>query len=284
MQNNAWQQLLADDGINGSYLKSGLVHYGDYQYPKDRWLFANAGTRQAWFYSTLVNETSVNVMARSNPTIMPHTWTDVCESMARLQEQRLFARAYRSLPNGRYQRLKGKGLDQNIWISGVRAKGADYAYAANLNWWQPAVRLHFAPGSQVRDLIKDEPVTLADGAWTIRMEPYSIQSFRIDSGTLLGAQTTIAQADRTHIESVAQTALKAAQEVLTQAAKRGTEFAGKSGWDALPELRNRTALLDAALRQDDLATAFQLTTGALPMARDTIARVLKGEKITRPYR
>lgn len=284
VQNSAWQALLADDGANGSYIKSGLVHYGDYQYPKDRWLFGNAGTRQAWLYSTLVNETFVNVMARSNPTLMPHTWTDVCESMARLHEQRLFARAYRSLPNGRYERLQGNGLDQNLWVSRVSAGGMDHAYAANLNWWEPTVTLRFAPGSQVRDLIRDEPVTLVDGAWRFRLAPYSIQSFRLDRGTLLGAETTIDQPDRKHIETAVRASLQAAEEVLAQAVRREAEFAGQTGWDALPELRGRTARLNAAWRQGDLATAFQLTTGALPMAREKIARILRGEKIIRAYR
>jgi hypothetical protein len=222
-------------------------------------------------------------MARSNPTWIPHTWTDVCDSPGRLHEQRLFARAYRSLPDGRYKRLTGNGLDRNIWISRTEKSGAAYAYAANLNWWKPEVTLRFAGGTQVHDCITDKPVPLADGAWTFTMAPYSLQSFRLTGGGLSSAESRIPAKDRAYVEKQIRTALAQAQAVLTEAKRREDECKDTNGGEALAELEGRVAAMKTALVAGDLAGAYTLITGALPMARDTIARILRGQTIRRAW-
>lgn len=275
--NSDWQDLIANNNLGGAYLKSGLQHYGAYNYPEGDWIFTGSGTRQGWFWSTHLTESFVNVMARSNPTWIPHTWTDVCDSMGRLQEHRIFARAYRSLPNGRYERLTGNGLETNIWISQTEKEGATWAYAANLDWWRPTVTLRFTDGTQVRDLIRDEPVAHRDNQWTFLLEPYSIQSFRVTNGRILSAETRIPEEDRAHIVKSVQQALAESRQVLTEAQRRSDELAGKPGWDTLPELESRIERLNAEFESGDLAGAYRFTLGALPIARDVIARVLRGE-------
>ncbi|MBI3945257.1 MAG: hypothetical protein HY321_05015 [Armatimonadetes bacterium] len=274
-QNQAWQSLFANDNRGGAYVKSGLQHWGNYTFPEGKWLFRNVQTRQGWFWSTYAIETFVNTMVRSNPTWIPHTWTDISDSMGRIQEQRLFARAYRSLPNGRYERLTGNGLDRNLWVSRTQAKGATYAYAANLHWWAPEVTLRFSEGARVHDLIKDQPVALQAGAWAFRLEPYQIQSFRVSGGTILSAETRIPAADREYLEGEVRCTLGEARDVAAAARARERELAGKAGWEALRELEGRIARAQARLDQGDLAGAYTLISGALPVARDRIAGLLK---------
>ncbi|MFC2087833.1 hypothetical protein ACFLSA_06715, partial [Bacteroidota bacterium] len=168
-QNHMWQSMFADNARGGAYIKGNIPHYGAYTYPEGRWLFSSAGTYQGWLWSTYVTETLVNVMSRSNPTWMPHTWMDICESMGRIHEQRIFARAYRTLPNALYDHLTGNGLDKNIWISQTRTGGDKFAYASNQHWWEPKVTIKFSEGSKVRDLIKDKPLRLDDNTWTFTM-------------------------------------------------------------------------------------------------------------------
>ncbi|MBI3945258.1 MAG: hypothetical protein HY321_05020 [Armatimonadetes bacterium] len=274
-QNDAWQALFANDNQGGAYIKGNIPHYGAYTFPPGRWIFTGSGTRQGWFWSTYVTETLVNVMARSNPTWMPHTWMDVCESMGRIQEQRLFARAYRSLPDGKYEHLTGSGLDRNLWVSRTQAKGAEHAYAANLNWWTPEVTLRFSEGAQVHDLIKDQPLALQGGAWTFRLPPYQAQSFRLTGGRILSAETQIPAADREQAEGEVRRTLQEAREVAAGARAREAELAGKPGWEALRELEGRVTRAQAQLDEGDLAGAYTLVSGALPVARDRIASLLQ---------
>ena len=162
----------------------------------------------------------------------------------------------------------------------TNAKGAAYAYAANLNWWRPTVTLRFAPAAQVRDLINDEPVTLDDGAWTFTMAPYSIQSFRLSSGEIVSARTTLPADDRDYVQSVIANTLDGAEKVIAEAKRREKEFVGQEGWEALAELEGRVASIRKRLKDGDLADPYQLTTGAMPIAQEKISRMLKGEKVT----
>jgi len=277
--NDAWQSVLADDNKAGAYVKSGLEHFGLYIYPEGRWIFSRSRSRQGYFFSTHLSESYVNVMARSNPTFIPHTWMDISASIGRLHEHRVFARAYRSLPNGKYERLAGNGLDRNIWISKTSKDGADYAYAANLDWWRPSVTLRFTEGAKVQDLIRDVPVVLENGGWTYQMEPYSIQSFRVTDGRLISAETAIPESDRAYLESHVRSVLKEAEEVLAKARARDAELRDKRGWHAIGDLESRIEQLETSIEEGDLAGAYRLTLGALPIAQETISRILRGGEI-----
>ena len=228
-----------------------------------------------------MNESFVNIMARSNPNWIAHTWMDVTESLARLQEKRTFARAYRSLPNGLYERMTGGGLDRNIWMSKTEKDGAVYAYAANLHWWQPTVTLRFSDGAQVRDLIQDKPVALDDGAWTFTLAPYSIQTFRLTGGEAIEARASIPPDAGAYVGRLVVETLEKAKDVAAQARQREAELSGKNGWEAIEELETRIAKLEESVRAADLAEAYTLTLGALPIAQQTIERLLRGETIQR---
>ncbi|MFC2087636.1 hypothetical protein ACFLSA_05715, partial [Bacteroidota bacterium] len=257
-----WHSLLANDGIGGAFLKANIPHYGAYTLPEGRWLFQSSGTRQGWFWSTYVTESFVNVMARSNPTWMPHTWMDICESMGRIQEKRTFARSYRSLPNAKYERLTGNGLDRNIWISVTQTEDVQYAYAANLNWWKTNVSLQFSEGTKVHDLIRDEELNLNGGPTKLELPPYFIHTFRIIGGKFVSADASIQESDREYIENEISTALEKANKVATEARKREKEFAGKPGWESLTELEERIELAENRFEMGDLAGAYTLIHGA----------------------
>ncbi|MFC2087878.1 hypothetical protein ACFLSA_06950, partial [Bacteroidota bacterium] len=275
-QNEKWQSLFANNASGGAYLKGNIPHYGAYTFPVGRWLFSSSGTRQGWFWSTYVRETFINVMARSNPTWMSHTWMDICESMGRIQEKRIFARVYRSLPNKRYLRLTGNGLDRNIWISKTNTKGVQYAYAANLHWWEPQVTLQFSNGTQVYDLIEDKPVILDDDSWSFRLNPYLAQTFRITGGEMDSAVVQIDTQDRNHIEAEINQALSDADEVISEARSREQDFTGREDWQSLlSELENRTSRAKTRLAMGDLAGTYTLISGALPVAKEKIEKILR---------
>jgi hypothetical protein len=282
-QNQAWQNLFANNSRGGAYVKNNLSHIGAFTYPEGRWLFTGSGTRQGYFNSTHVAETFVNVLARSNPSAIAHTWMDVAESLGRLQEKREFARAYRSLPNGQYQHLTGNGLDRDIWISRLEKDDVHYAYAANLHWWRPEVTLRFSGGARVHDLIRDTPVKLDGGRWSFRLEPYRVQTFSVTDGRLVSAATEIPERARDYLGTHVAEELKKSQEVLVEAQKRKAELHGKSGWQAYPELESRVARLEAAVDEGRLTSAYRLTQGALPMVRQTIEQVLRGVEIRRVW-
>lgn len=282
-QNQAWQNLLANNNAGGAYCKTNLTHYGAYEYPEGRWIFSGSGTRQGYLCSTYVTETFANVMARSNPTWMPHTWMDVTSCMARLQEKRQFARAYRSLPNAVYEKLTGNGLDRNIWISRTEKDGRDYAYAANLHWWEPTVTVQFSDGAEVYDRINNRPVALDDGAWTFTLAPYAIQTFHVTGGRVVSAESAIPGKDRAYVVSQIEEAIEESSRVLEEAKRRDEELSDKKGWEALPELEGRTNRLKAAYAEGDIAEAYRLTQGALPIARGRIALILSGGEIQRSW-
>lgn len=266
-----WQNLFADDSKGGAFLKVNLTHHGAFCYPEGRWVFTKNLTRQCYLWSPRVAESFVNVMARSNPAWLPHTWMDVTESMGHIHELRLFARAYRTLPNGEYKRLTGDGLDRNVWISYTAAEDADYVYAANLHWWELDVTLDFARGSDVHDLIRDEPVRLQDHAWRFRLAPYEIQTFRV-TGPKRGSQAglrsaeadpVLSESERAHVEDSIERELKRAEDLAETARVREDELSARPGLATLPSLEQSTAEARAFLKDGDTAGAYGMAAGGV---------------------
>lgn len=266
-QNEHWQSLFANDGKGGAYLWGSIPHYGAFFFPKGKWLFQQSQTRQGYFWSTYPAEAFVNVMARSNPTWIGHTWMDVCESMGRIHELRQFARAYRSLPNGRYERLAGSGRDGNVWLSRTTARDGEYAYAANLHWWDVRVTLSFADGATVHDLIKDRPVVLQgdrDAEWTFPLGPYEVQTFRITGAkpsqpsAITAARVEVARAD--DVKAVVQQQIVAPRDVVARARSRESELRTVPGWQRVTDLEGTLADIERLMAAGDLARAYEKAT------------------------
>ncbi|MFC2086665.1 hypothetical protein ACFLSA_00675 [Bacteroidota bacterium] len=281
--NMEYQEMFANNEKGGAYIKNNFPHLGAYTFPAGRWQFTTSGTRQGWLWSTYVTETFVRVLSRSNPTVMPTTWMDVCESLGRIQENRVFAKAYRSLPSDKYERFTGNGLDRNIWISATQNKGVRYAYVSNNNWWQPEVSLYFSDGVLVHDLIKDTVVTLQNKTWNLKPEPYSVQTFRITGGNIDSAKVTINPNDRIYIQSKIDAELNTSDALIVEGTARESELSGKNGWESFSVLKNRTEQIRERLSIGDIAGAYTLIHGALPIAQYRINLLLDGKEITRTW-
>ncbi len=258
-RSQVWNDLFAGDGKGGAYIWSGIPHYGP-RYPEGKWLFVLPQVRQGYFWPRYFSDTFVNVMVRSNPTWIPHTWMDVVDSGGRLHDLRLFSRAYRSLPNGKYTRLTGNGLDKNLWVEVTKTKGAIYGYAANAQWWDVDVVLEFKKGTRLHDLINDQPVTLKDGKWTFKLGPYEVNTFRIERGMfsgsrpIRGASVRIEQGPDKQINE----ALDEGREVVKRARAKEEDIRDTPGWRFVPELEKILTRIKGYRASDDLDQAGDL--------------------------
>ncbi len=269
LHSTTWQDLWANDGKGGAYVWSGIPHYG-VDFPKGKWIFEGTGSRQGYLWPRYMSDAFVNVLLRSNPTWIPHTWMDVVDSCGRLQDLRLFARVYRSLPNGKYERLAGNGLDFNIWVESTKKASVEYAYAANPHWWDlDEVTLQFAPGVKVHDLIKDVPVALKDGKWTFNLGPYEAQSFRVEGGksgqasAVIGATVKIAKGPgMAVIQSVNE-----ATEVVARARAKEAELRDFPGWASVAPLEKLIMQTWGYSVSGDVARAEELATSWTVMWR-----------------
>lgn len=253
-----WHNLHANDGKGGAYIWSGIPHYGA-RFEKDAWLFEYPLVRQGYLWPRYFADAFVNVMLRSNPTWMPHTWMDVAESGGRLHDLRLFARAYRSLPNGAYERLTGNGLDRNLWVSVARVRRVDYGVAANTDWWDLDVTLKLAGGVRLHDVISDRPVAIEDGCWTFSLGPYEVRTFRIDGrvpadgAAITGADTIVRHGPAAQIRE----ALVEARSVLERAEARSADLKELPGWEAVPLLEELTRRVEQRHAEGDIAGAYE---------------------------
>ena len=282
VHSQSWNDLFANDGKGGAYIWTGIPHYGYKAIPKGKWLFEYSSIRQGYFWPRFVNDAFVNALVRSNPTWMPHTWMDMVESGGRLHEMRLFARAYRSLPNGKYQRLSGNGLDKNIWVERTWAESAEYAYAANPHWWEAEVTLNFASGAKVHDLIKDRPVTLKSGTWSFRLGPYEVQTFQIKgagsvrSSAIQAAQVRVAEQAAKKAQSIIDQAMQEARKTVAAARAKETALKDSPEWKTVSELEDIISEIERLNRAGDLARAYEIARSwRLASAQMVIGEALK---------
>ena len=266
LHSQLWNDLFANDGKGGSFIWASIPHVGYTKIPEGKWLFERSAWRQGYFWPKFMTDGFVNAMVRSNPTWMPHTCMDVVESGGRLHELRLFSRAYRSLPNGKYDRLTGNGLDQNIWVERTRAKGAEYAYAANADWWEVDVTLTFAKGAKVHDLIADQPVKLEGGRWSFHLDPFEVRTFRITGAgsaqrsAIRSAQSKIAKESRQGAESIMDEAVQQARKTVARAHASEAEIRDRPGWQGVEILEQMIARIEELKTAGDLARAYELAT------------------------
>ncbi len=259
--NQDFQNLFANDNRGGAFIKGSIPHYGNYTFPEDKWLWTSVRNRQGYFWSTFLTETFVNVMARSDPTWMPHTWMDVSQSMGRWHDHRIFARAYRTLPNGDYERLAGNGLDRGIWVSQLEKDGSAWLYAANLHWWAKEVTLRFPERAQVRDLIRNEPVKMVDGAWRFHLDPYSVQTIKVEGArrAVLSAEVEIPGRElRTVLLPETRRLISEHEEMLSRARLREKEMQHLDVWPRVVEFGELLAGMRNALDSERVARAYDL--------------------------
>ena len=231
------------------------------------------------------NDTFVNVLVRSNPTWMPHTWMDVVDSGGRLHERRLFARAYRSLPNGKYERLTGNGRDGNVWIETTRTKDAEFAYVANTHWWSfEAVELAFERGAQVHDLIRDRPVALKDGTWAFSLGAYEVQTLRVvgrhprQRSAITAATTAIPAEVKEQIEAAIGQSVEAGEDVLARAQLREAELRALPDWTRVEQLSDLLAETKRCRAEGKLSQAYDVAVSsyALERTREYVEKKMLG--------
>ena len=119
----------------------------------------------------------INVFVRSNPAELMHPIQDISMWTSRETDMSRFAKAFRSIPAGKYTRLTGDGRDRNVWIAVCPYEGSVYVYIANTMWWEVQARVEFAPEVQGHDLIDDTP--LASQTLKLTLAPYTMHTFRL---------------------------------------------------------------------------------------------------------
>lgn len=263
--------VFADDGKGAAYIWSGFEEWhmapgsSGATFEPGEWVFQvsdDGSQAYPWPPGAYLNDIFVNVLVRSNPTLLPHTWIDVNEPSGRVQEMRLFARAYRTLPNGKYRRLTGNGRDKNLWIETTTRDGVEYAYAANTQWWPlDKVTLTFAAGVKVHDLIRDAPVVLEDGTWTFTLGPYSLQTFRIEGGDAGSSAVSAAQA-RVPLQALTSLDRRIGQhrDLSGRAHARREELQRMPGWQGLAAVDRLTDSAAQLRRAGDFDQAYEVVT------------------------
>lgn len=192
---DSYTAAFANDGRSGAAIRYSWYEYQLYS-PKD-WPKVYSGL-ESWPTpgSDFFADYYANVFIRMNPALMFFSIVDCAMWNGREPEQARFAQAYRSLPNGIYQPRHGNGLGRNIRVALCRYGEDIYGYAANPHYWELAVKLEFAPGARVTDLIAAAAV--AGPAWDMTLAPYQIKTFKItgsrDLGAVKGAQTAVSPA------------------------------------------------------------------------------------------
>jgi hypothetical protein len=97
----------------------------------------------------------------------------------------------------------------------------------------------------------------------------------LTGGEVRSAAAGMSAGDRRHLEAEVGRTLKEAEEVVAGARQREAELSGAPGREALRELEGRIARAKARLEAGDMAGAYTLISGALPVARNRIAGLLR---------
>lgn len=188
--NAYYTTAFANDGKSGAGMRYGWYEYQ--LYSPEGWPMYHSSL-ESWpvpggeFFADYY----ANVLVRMNPSIMMFAIVDAAMWNGRESELARFARAYRSVPNGIYERVVGNGLDKNIWVELCRHGNDLYGYVANPQYWDLDVDIDFAGGLDKTDLVNAQPIE--DDAWSLRLAPYDVRTFRLancDDVTVLKAAET----------------------------------------------------------------------------------------------
>ncbi len=261
LYNKNWQQAFAGKSNNAAYIWTGMFHAG-YKFKKDQWIFKKSHSRQGFPMPRYLGDALVNVLLRSNPKLMPHTWMDVVASGGRLHEMRIFARAFRTLPNSEFKRLHGNGLDKNIWVMVGKHNGNLYGYIANPHWWKlDNVSLTFAKGVKVLGLISNKPVKLKSGKWEFNLGPYGIRTFKIESGgssAITGANAEVSAKIGKKLSGEINTELKNAEKLTVRADNYRAKLKGMGNWFLTSKINRIVSQAEAAEKSGNIGEAYSL--------------------------
>jgi len=205
---------ITNDGLNGV-----TVRYNWFE-PQptapEGWLWVKGCDAEAWPYPSAeyFSDYWTNIFIRTNPVMIVHSLQDLTMWMGREVSMSRFAKAYRSLPIGRYTRLMGLGLDRNVWIGTTQHRDETYGYIANPQWWEVEAQLAFAPGARAHDLIAGRPIV--QDPWRVSLAPYGIRTFRVDGaekGAPVGSCSATASArGQSAVREMVQAAAKGLEE------------------------------------------------------------------------
>lgn len=188
-------QLFANDGIGGVDLHTIFTENWPMAQP-GKWAWSGNGAWVGYHWPTgdAFNDFWTNSLIRTNPTLVAYNWHDSNLDGRIEPGLRRFTRAWRPLPNGKYEVLRGERLDPNLSLQRCKAR-PDYHYVANPCSWPAAAVLTFAPGARVTDLARNEAVHLGPGnTWKLTFPPYAVQSFRTEGAVIQLAVTVDATA------------------------------------------------------------------------------------------
>lgn len=168
---------ISNDGRSGVTLRRGWYEPQPWA-PKD-WPWPDTQLMGlAWPYDEglYLARDWVNVLVRSNPSLILHALQDLHMWNGREFATWRFARAFRSIPVGKYTRLEGAGLDKNLWISVTKRGRRTHGYVANPCWWDVDATLTLGKDNELFDLLAQEHV--AGGEWKIKLGPYDVRTFQ----------------------------------------------------------------------------------------------------------
>ena len=187
----------ADDGINGvaaRYIWSEAQVFS----PERGWAWTYSAP-ESWLFpgGDYFSDYLTNLFVRTNPTLIPIAIQDVLVWNGREVELARFAQAFRSVPAAKYTRLKGNGLDKNIWLQVCEYGNDIYGYVANTQWWNMNVEIKFAESLEIHDILNEE--TIHGGTWKLKLSPYRIRTFRIANAK--GKKLSVFKSASAHIDS-----------------------------------------------------------------------------------
>lgn len=222
--------LLANNGRGGVDLYTLFTEDWPFAEP-GKWLWSvSYGNPYHWPTGDDFNDYWTNSLIRSNPTLTMYNGCDSNLDSRLEQGIRRYAQAWQSLPNGRYQVLKGDGLDRNISLQQCVEK-PEYLYVANPSAWAQTTTLTFPAGAMVTDLNRGRPITLGDRqAWRLSLAPYAVQSFVVQGvkgAAVLSAETTVDAAAVARLRAQVQREQDLADRLQQEHNSEATAFAAQ---------------------------------------------------------
>lgn len=174
-------QLFANDGLGGVDLHTIFTeNWPLAQAGQWAWSGNGAWVGYHWPSGHAFNDFWTNSLIRTNPTLVAYNWHDSNLDSRMEPGLRRFTRAWRSLPNGKYEVLRGERIDGNLSLQRCVDK-PQYHYLANPCSWQGEAILTFPKGARVTDVARNQPIQLeADGTWKLPLAPYAVHPFRVE--------------------------------------------------------------------------------------------------------
>lgn len=246
--------LFANDGKGGVDLHNIFTENWPTAQP-GKWLWSGNGAWVGYHWATghSFNDFWTNCLIRANPALVAYNWHDSNLDSRLEPGLRRFAQAWRPLPNGKYETLRGQGRDLNLSIQRCQDH-PEYAYLANPVSWPVETVLTFPAGARVTDLNRNRPVKLAaDNTWQLELVPYGVQSFRVEGAsgqTVLKATTTIGAAAQANLDK----SIKAEETLAAHLPKIAVAAAFQA---QLAELRAAFNRGDFATAETDLRGGFE---------------------------